>query len=179
MSMKKQLLLILLPLSISLVFAQNSPEKRLKAYVFLSDECPMCQGYAPVLNQLNADFGKKGVEIIGVFPNYYATDSSILAFKKEYNITFKTIKDTTFTLTNRFKASITPQVFLVNTAQNGIYTEGSLLYAGQIDDAYFRAGKRRGTTSEYYLKDAIEAVLSNKKPTISETKSIGCVLVRD
>jgi thiol-disulfide isomerase/thioredoxin len=172
MSIKKQLLIFLLSFTISLIFAQNSPEKRLKAYVFLSDECPMCQGYAPVLNQLNADFSEKGVEIIGVFPNYYATDSSILAFKKEYNITFKTLKDTTFTLTKRFKASITPQVFLENT-------EGSLLYAGQIDDAYFRAGKRRGTTSEYYLKDAIEAVLANKKPTISETKSIGCVLVRD
>jgi thiol-disulfide isomerase/thioredoxin len=172
MSMKKQLLIIFLPLSISLVFAQNAPEKRLKAYVFLSDECPMCQGYAPVLNQLNADFGEKGVEIIGVFPNYYATDSSILAFKKEYNIQFKTIKDTTFTLTNRFKASITPQVFL----ENG---EGEILYAGQIDDAYFRAGKRRGTTSEHYLKAAIEAVLNNKKPTVSETKSIGCVIVKD
>ena len=172
MSLKKQLLCILLPLSISLIFAQNPTEKRLKAYVFLSDECPMCQGYAPVLNQLANDFEEKGVEIIGVFPNYYATDSSILAFKTEYNIQFKTIKDSTFTLTNRFKASITPQVFLENR-------EGSLLYAGQIDDAYFRAGKRRGTTSEHYLKDAIEAILANKKPEIIETKSIGCVIVKD
>jgi thiol-disulfide isomerase/thioredoxin len=172
MSIKKLLLCVLLPLNISLIFAQNTTEKRLKAYVFLSDECPMCQGYAPVLNQLNADFGDKGLEIIGVFPNYYATDSSILAFKTEYYIQFKTIKDSTFTLTNRFKASITPQVFLENT-------EGSLLYSGQVDDAYFRAGKRRGTTTEHYLKAAIEAVLANKKPEISTTKSIGCVIVRD
>jgi thiol-disulfide isomerase/thioredoxin len=172
MAIKKQLLLLFLSLSISLVCAQNMPEKRLKAYVFLSDECPMCQGYAPVLNQLHADFGEKDVEIIGVFPNYYATDSSILAFKTEYNIQFKTIKDTAFTWANRFKASITPQVFLENT-------EGSLLYSGQVDDAYFRAGKRRGTTNEHYLRAAIEAILDNKKPAISETKAIGCVIVRD
>jgi thiol-disulfide isomerase/thioredoxin len=172
MSIKKLFLSILGLLSITLVLAQNTPEKRLKAYVFLSDECPMCQGYAPVLNQLHADFSEKGVEIIGVFPNYYATDSSILAYKTEYNIQFKIQKDSAFSLTNRFKASITPQVFLENT-------EGSLLYAGQIDDAYFRAGKRRGMTSEHYLKAAIEAVLANKKPAISTTKSIGCVIVRD
>jgi thiol-disulfide isomerase/thioredoxin len=170
--MKYLFLLILYPLSITSLFAQIGAEKRLKAYVFLSDECPMCQGYAPVLNQLANDFAQKGVEIIGVFPNYYATDSSILAFKTEYNIQFKTIKDSTFTLTNRFKASITPQVFLENT-------EGSILYNGQIDDAYFRAGKRRGTTSEHYLKAAIEASLNNKKPEIMETKSIGCVIVKD
>jgi thiol-disulfide isomerase/thioredoxin len=145
-------LLFLYPLSITSILAQNPTEKRLKAYVFLSDECPMCQGYAPVLNQLSVDYEKKGVELIGVFPNYYATDSSILAYKSEYNIRFTTIKDSTFTLTNRFKASTTPQVFLENT-------EGVVLYAGQIDDAYFRAGKRRGTTSEHYLKVAIDAIL--------------------
>jgi thiol-disulfide isomerase/thioredoxin len=170
--MKYVFLLFLYTLSITGIFAQNATEKRLKAYVFLSDECPMCQGYAPVLNQLATDYESKGVELIGVFPNYYATDSSILAYKNEYNIQFKTIKDSTFTLTNHFKASTTPQVFVENT-------EGVLLYAGQIDDAYFRAGKRRGTTSEHYLKVAIDAILEGKKPEIKETKAIGCVIVRD
>ena len=170
--LKYFLFVISIPLSITGIFGQKTLEKRLKAYVFLSDECPMCQGYAPVLNQLATDFKDKGVDIIGVFPNYYATDSSILAFKTEYSITFTTIKDSAFQLTNRFNASITPQVFLQNT-------EGSLLYAGQIDNAYFRAGKRRGTTSEYYLKSAIEAVLNNQKPIIEKTQSIGCVIVRD
>jgi peroxiredoxin len=161
-----------IPSGINALLAQKTLEKQLKVYVFLSDECPMCQGYAPVLNQLTADYAQKGVEIIGVFPNYYSTDSSILAFKTEYAIQFKTIKDSTFTLTNRFNATITPQVFLENT-------EGVLLYAGQIDDTYFRAGKRRGTTSEHYLKAAIEAILANKKPTINKTKPIGCVIVKD
>ena len=170
--MKYLFLLFLYPLSITPIFGQNAAEERLKAYVFLSDECPMCQGYAPILNQLAAYFQGKGVEIMGIFPNYYATDSSILAFKTEYHIDFQTIRDSNFIWTNRFKASITPQVFLENR-------EGVVLYNGQIDDAYFRAGKRRGTTSERYLKSAIEAVLANKKPDVSETKAIGCVIVKD
>ena len=180
--MKYLFFLFLYPLSITPLFGQNATEKRLKAYVFLSDECPMCQGYAPVLNQLAVDFQAKGVEIIGVFPNYYATDSAIAAFKTEYHIDFQTVRDTNFILTNQFKASTTPQVFLVTRTSDDISslgTEGAVLYNGQIDDAYFRAGKRRGTTSEHYLKAAIDAILNNKKPDISETKAIGCVIVRD
>ncbi len=166
------IIVILIPLSISSIFAQNGAEKRLIAYVFLSDECPMCQGYAPVLNQLAANYESKGVELVGVFPNYYATDSAIGAFKKEYNITFKMRRDSGFILTNRLGASITPQVFVENT-------EGVLLYSGQIDDAYFRAGKRRGTTTFHYLKDAIDSLLINKKPTVEMTKAVGCVIVKD
>ena len=180
--MKYLFFLILYPLSITTFFGQNAPEKRLKAYVFLSDECPMCQGYAPVLNQLAVDFKARGVEIIGVFPNYYATDSSITAFKTEYHIDFQIVRDTNFILTNHFKANTTPQVFLVNRPRNDMSSlgiEGAILYNGQIDDAYFRAGKRRGTTSEHYLKAAIDAILNNKKLDISETKAIGCVIVRD
>lgn len=163
---------IIIPLSISSLFAQNGSEKRLIAYIFLSDECPMCQGYAPVLNQLAANYENKGLELVGIFPNYYASDSAIGAFKKEYNITFKMQRDSGFILTNRLGASITPQVFVENT-------EGVLLYSGQIDDTYFRAGKRRGTTTFHYLKDAIEFLLINKKPTIEATKAIGCVIVKD
>ncbi len=170
--MKYLFFLFLYPLSITGIFGQKMPEMHLKAYVFLSDECAMCQGYAPVLNQLAAEYGEKGLDIIGVFPNYYASDSAILAFKTEYNITFKTQKDSAFLLTNRFNATITPQVFLENQ-------EGTIIYSGQINDAYFRAGKRRGTTSEHYLKAAINAYFSRQKIDISSTKPIGCVIVKD
>jgi len=154
------------------LFGQKSSAPKLCAYVFLSDECPMCQGYAPVLNQLAKDYAPKGLKIIGVFPNYYVTDSAIVAFRKDYSITFETRRDVGFTLCNRFEASITPQVFLTNA-------KDELLYAGQIDNAYFRAGKRRGTTSELYLRDAVEAILNGTKPTIEVTNAIGCVIVKN
>jgi thiol-disulfide isomerase/thioredoxin len=154
------------------VSAQQPIETKFRVYVFLSDECPMCQGYAPVLNQLVADFAQKGVEWMGVFPNYYVTDSAINAFRKEFEVQFKTQRDTGLVLTNRFGATITPQVVLETV-------DGQRLYSGQIDNAYFRAGKRRGTTSDFYLRNALQQVLKGQKLGIPTTQPIGCVIVKD
>jgi thiol-disulfide isomerase/thioredoxin len=152
--------------------AQQPLKMPFRVYVFLSDECPMCQGYAPVLNQLVLDFAPKGVECIGIFPNYYATDSAIHAFRKEFNVQFKTQRDSAFVFTNRFDATITPQVVL-ETA------DGKRLYSGQLDNAYFRAGKRRGVTTQFYLRNALESALKGQKIELRETQPIGCVIVRN
>ncbi len=152
--------------------AQQVVETKFKVYVFLSDECPMCQGYAPVLNQFVIDFADKGIDFIGVFPNYYVTDSAMNAFRKEFEVQFKTQRDTAFALTNRLGATITPQVVLQTL-------DGQRLYSGQIDNAYFRAGKRRGVTSQFYLRDAVESVLKGEKCNVLTTQPIGCVIVKD
>ncbi|MEN9611030.1 MAG: hypothetical protein RLZZ628_1844 [Bacteroidota bacterium] len=132
----------------------------------------MCQGYAPVLNQLSLDFAAQGVAFIGVFPNYYATDSAIAVFRKDYEVLFELQRDSGFVLTNRFGATITPQVVLEAVT-------GQVLYSGQIDNAYFRAGKRRGTTSDFYLRNAIQSVLNSKQVPLNRTQPIGCVIVKD
>ncbi len=160
------------------LFGQNLFEPSLRAYVFLSDECPMCQGYAPVLNKLAKDFEGK-VAFIGVFPNFYATDSSLTAFKKEYNMNFECLRDSNFFYTDRFKATVTPQIFIEKREKSTSNTEGVLLYAGQIDDAYFRAGKRRGTTTTHYVREVLNDFFDNNTPKFLETIAIGCVIVKD
>ncbi|NJN33317.1 MAG: redoxin domain-containing protein [Saprospiraceae bacterium] len=156
---------------------QNRPEPSLRAYVFLSDECPMCQGYAPVLNKLAKDFEGR-VAFIGIFPNFYATDSSLTAFKKEYNLNFECLRDSNFFYTDHFKATVTPQIFIEKREKKASNTEG-VLYAGQIDDAYFRAGKRRGTTSIHYVREVLNDFFDHKKPEFSETAAMGCIIVKD
>jgi thiol-disulfide isomerase/thioredoxin len=153
-------------------WAQTHEKPLFQVYVFLSDECPMCQGYAPVLNQIAQKYAPLGVEIIGVFPNYYVKEEAIQHFVNEYVIRFPVQRDHNFELSNRFAASITPEVFLTDV-------DGQVLYAGQIDNTYFRAGKRRGTTSEYYLIDALEAVLKGTQPALASTRPMGCVIVRN
>lgn len=166
------LFLVFLGLCIGRVSAQQAMPMPFRVYIFLSDECPMCQSYAPVLNQFKVDFADKGIEWIGVFPNYYATDSTINSFRKEFDVQFKTQRDSAFVLTNRFGATITPQVVLETV-------DGQRLYSGQIDNAYFRAGKRRGITSQFYLRDAIQLILKGKPLDVVTTQPIGCVIVKD
>ncbi len=144
-----------------------------KVYVFLSDGCPMCQGYAGTLIRLHEQYTLKGVEFVGVFPNYYVTDSAIGAFQTQFRLPFEVLKDENFALTDQFGADTTPQVFV--TQADG----KTVVYKGLIDNAYFRRGKRRGTTSAFYLQDALDALLKQQKITTTETQAIGCVIVRN
>lgn len=146
---------------------------KLIAYVFLSETCPMSQSYVSVLNNIQEAYKDKGVEIVGVFPNFYTTDSSILVFVKEFSAQFKVQRDSSFVFTNLFNAHITPEIFLVEA------THKNILYSGSIDNAYFRAGKRRGKTSANYLIDAIEEVLMNQKIHTQRVEPFGCLIVKD
>lgn len=143
-----------------------------KAYVFLSPTCPMCIGYAHELNRLQRDYKSAGLELIGVFPNYYVTDAEIDSFRLLYQIDFTTLRDSNFVLTNQFKATTTPEIFLMDA-------QGEILYRGQIDNTYFRAGKRRGRMTEQYFRNAVQAILEGRKPSFSETQPIGCAIVRN
>jgi thiol-disulfide isomerase/thioredoxin len=140
-------------------------------YAFLSTECPMCIAYTPVLNQIAADYKNTPVKVVGVFPNFYTTDALVTEYKKEHPIDFEIIIDSHLDLTNKFGATITPEVFVVKNDQ--------VLYKGLIDNAYFRPGKRRGKTSEYYLRAALSAITSNKKPLLPFTNTIGCAIVKN
>ena len=148
------------------------PSSLITIFVFLSETCPMSQSYVPVLNKIQDTYKNKGVEIVGIFPNFYVTDSIVNQFVKEFGVNFRVKRDSAFITTNSFNAHITPEIFLVNS-------EKRILYSGAIDNAYFRAGKRRGITSANYLIDAIDAMLINKKIETTRTEVFGCVIVKD
>ena len=152
--------------------AQEAAPPQYFAYIFLSEGCPMCQGYAATLNQLAENYKPKGVQFVGVFPNFYVTDSAILDFKKQYDIRFSLQRDGDFKLTNQFKATTTPQVFLTDK-------NDKIIYNGMIDNAYFQRGKRRGITSDFYLKNALENALLGQNVVVAQTTAVGCVIVKD
>lgn len=71
------------------------------------------------------------------------------------------------TLADAFGATRTPQVFLFDAL-------GKLIYKGAIDDNV----KDETQVKIPYLQNALDALLSGKKPTVQETKSIGCTIKR-
>lgn len=76
------------------------------------------------------------------------------------------VVDVNSKIADAFGATRTPQCFLFNTK--------GLIYKGSIDDNV----KDPGAVKEFYLKDAIEALLKNTIPARQETKSIGCTIKR-
>ena len=71
------------------------------------------------------------------------------------------------TLTKQLEASVTPEVFLVNAKQK-------IQYQGMIDNQFYTLGKSRNVATEHYLKDAINAFLSNQPIKINTTQAVGC-----
>lgn len=144
-----------------------------RVYVFLSASCPMCQYYAPVLNEMTKTYSDKGIIFTGVFPNYYTTDSIMQSFISRYRLLFPVMKDENLVLTERFGATVTPQVFVVDE------NNGNVLYSGMINNGYVRTGKRRNVVTEHYLRDALDAIISGLPVSIPSVQPIGCFIVKN
>lgn len=65
-----------------------------------------------------------------------------------------------------FAAQTTPQCFLVDA-------EGVLRYRGALDDVTYR----KKNAENFYLAEAIRAVLAGEKPEKEETPAYGCAIV--
>lgn len=153
--------------------SQNPKPKispRATAFLFLSEYCPICIYYTPTLLQLHQSFEAQGIHFIGVFPNKHSTDSAILHYQNKYAIPFPLVTgDEAVAITIRLQATVTPEVVLMDNAQQ-------VLYRGRIDDAYVRVGRKRHSVSRHDLAEGIEDFLNGKKIRNSKTIPIGCYL---
>ena len=67
-----------------------------------------------------------------------------------------------------YGVEVTPHIFVIDA-------EGILRYRGAVDDVGFR--QREAT--RFYLKEAVDALLENRQPGLTETPAYGCALVRE
>lgn len=72
-------------------------------------------------------------------------------------------------LANSLKATVTPEVFLIDAA-------GQLQYQGAIDNWFYELGKYRLNTTEQYLIDALTALNNGEQPPVRQTEAIGCFI---
>jgi hypothetical protein len=76
------------------------------------------------------------------------------------------ILDPEGTLGNLYGAKATPHMFVINA-------EGNLAYEGAIDDKP-TADPEDITTSDNYVKDAIDALVAGKQVAVAQTRAYGC-----
>lgn len=142
-------------------------------YLFMSETCPICQSATLNLRNLYEEYHAKGVDFVAVFPNVTVSNAgSIEKFAKKYHLDFSMRLDDNQQLTRRFSATVTPQVFVVNAADQ-------VLYEGKIDNGFERVGKRRQVTTEHYLKNALDECLSGKPITVRHTEPVGCFIIKN
>ena len=143
-------------------------DKPLQLFIFLSPECPMSKNYTLTLNKLFQQYNKQ-VEFYGCISGKGFTTSEIQSFISTYKTAFPLFVDADKKITNYFKASVTPEVLLLNN-------KGALVYSGAIDNWLEDTGKQRVDVTKRYLMDAIAASLSNKTVAVKKTKAYGCLI---
>lgn len=144
-------------------------KQKATVFIFVSPECPLCQSYSLTLNKLYQHYSKQNMQFIAVVPGTYFTKQQVTSYIKTYHISFPVYFDRELKLVKQFKATITPEVFVVNAA-------GKMLYSGRIDNWAYALGKKRTVVTENDLAETLKAITEDKLIPHLKTKAIGCFI---
>lgn len=146
---------------------KTDPSAILHVITTLDPECPISQKYTHTLNDMATRYADQKVKFYGIMSVQGIKLKEIEGFASYYQISFPCVQDSTLHMARILKASVTPEVFLVDAAFN-------VIYSGAIDDWFFALGQSRKKASEFFLKEAIESHLSNKPVKRRRVEPVGC-----
>jgi thiol-disulfide isomerase/thioredoxin len=139
-------------------------------FFFILQDCPISNRYAPEIARLVRDYQSKNIRFSLVYIDPAANEKTIAAHMREFNLPeIPAIHDARHSLVAAVGASITPEVAVVGR-------KGEILYRGRIDNLYEALGKPRRNITEHDLRNALNAILQNKKVSIARTQTIGCYI---
>lgn len=139
-----------------------------KAYVlvFTNTTCPIVQRYMPRLKELDATYGREGVQFLAVNVGAEDTIKDMAAHALEFEALFPFVKDVDYSLVRGLGVERTPEVVVLDAGKR-------LVYRGRIDDQY-RTGGARPNVTRRDLEEAIKEVLAGSQVTVPETPVDGC-----
>lgn len=143
--------------------------------VFLANHCPWVKGMDPDLVALVDDLQSDRVRVVGVSVNH-REDDRLPAMKKHgeqagYNFTY--VYDESQELGRALGATRTPEYYVFDQ-------DRELVYMGLLHNS--PASKRRdgtihyteGEPTEFYVADAVKALLAGREIPVAETRAHGC-----
>jgi len=167
-SLKKFLVFILFVLPVFSAHSQGRDS--FTVYVFLLDECRICQEISPELRKIADIAREQNIGMIGFFPNYATTEEGLKTFCKKYKVNFPAFIDHDKKVSKKFSATVLPEVVVWNETRQQVF------YRGAVNNLFFAPGKERHNISQNYLRDAIFAIQNGNMPQITKTEPIGCFI---
>ena len=143
-------------------------ERKALVVAVTSTSCPLSKKYLPTLVKLEKDYGAKGVGFLLLDP--IATDTAEEIQKQLAAAGFQgpCFHDKDGTHAKMLGLTTTTEVFVIDPTR-------TVVYRGAIDDQY-GLGYSTDAPKHTYLKDALEAVLAGREPTVRATTAPGCIL---
>ncbi|MFO7446816.1 MAG: thioredoxin family protein [Ignavibacteriaceae bacterium] len=142
--------------------------KKSKAIVliFVSTQCPISNAYNTRMAELQKKYSSKEVTFLGINSNKQESISEIKSHAEENKLGFAVLKDEKNIIADKLEASVTPEVYVINS-------NFEVLYHGRIDDS-----RDEGDITSKDLSTALDEVLSGKKVSNIRTKAFGCTIKR-
>jgi AhpC/TSA family. len=134
--------------------------------MFIATQCPVSNAYNERMVQLCKDYTSKGVAFIGINSNKQEGADEIKEHAQDHGFVFPILKDNNNTIADKLGASVTPEIFVLNS-------KFEILYHGRIDDS-----KKEAKVSSKDLRTALDEILTGKPLEINETKAFGCSIKR-
>ena len=132
---------------------------------FWSAECPHSERFDADITTCLAGWGEN-VVLLPIASNANEAKEALAATARRRKIPV-VLRDADGSVADRYEAQTTPHVFVIDR-------QGILRYRGAVDDVAFR----QRVATRFYLKDAVDALLANQVPEITEVKPFGCTIVR-
>lgn len=145
-------------------------------WLFVSTDCPICNGYQPEIEAMRARWEPKGIEFVGVYAEVPVTQDEVAAHAREYGIRYPVRIDEDRSLRRRHGVRFVPEAVVTAGGPDAAVDPGAFLYRGRIDDRWPERGSRRPSATAHDLEEAIAAIAAGRSPSVRETTPVGCVL---
>ena len=137
--------------------------------LFVLQDCPICNAYAPQLQRMAADANRKHVAFYLVHVDPALTDEQARAHAREYGYTCPVLVDRKHELVSRLGIVAVPTAVVLDS-------DGTVQYHGRVDDRYFALGKSREEPARHDLSDALSDVLAHRPVREPRTRTVGCAV---
>jgi hypothetical protein len=145
----------------------TEPGLRAVVFVFVSNDCPISNRYAPELRRLGDEFEGRGVRFWMVHPNGDETPESIRAHDREFQLPGRALRDVDLKLVERTGVTVTPEAAVV-------LPSGVQVYRGRIDDRFVALGQERVVVTTRDLAEVLGAITSGRPVSPTNTVAVGC-----
>lgn len=144
-------------------------QANLHVYVFIAEECPICNYMGKPLSEIARKYGDN-VNFHAVFPVRNSNYKTSQLFKQQYDLlSFETLLDKDHQLAKKLGATVTPEVVVTDD-------QGEVLYRGRINSAYYAPGKMKHSSIKNDLDEALTSIINGKNVSQPWPSAIGCYI---
>ncbi len=137
-------------------------------YVF-ADDCPIVRQDARELGKLAADFAPRGVRFLGLDPAPHDERASVTQELAELELTLPILMDETQCVAEMLGLTRTAEALVISTK------DWHVRWRGPLDDR-LGYGAQRDVASRPYLRETLEALLTDGSPPSDAPAAKGCAL---